>query len=62
MLQKVVVATLVDDTSAEMKKTISIEISEDALDKITLTDLTKEQIENLLFADYLKLYLPYTRI
>ncbi len=55
------VATLVDDTSAEMKKTISIEISEDALDKITLTDLTKEQIENLLFADYLKLYLPYTR-
>ena len=55
------VATLVDDTSAEMKKTISIEISEDALDKINLTDLTKEQIENLLFADYLKLYLPYTR-
>ncbi len=55
------VATLVEDTSAEMKKTISIEISEDALDKITLTDLTKEQIENLLFADYLKLYLPYTR-
>lgn len=31
------------------------------LDKITLDDLTKEQIENLLFADYLKLYLPYTR-
>ena len=55
------VATLVDDTSAEMKKTISIEISEDAFDKINLTDLTKEQIENLLFADYLKLYLPYTR-
>lgn len=55
------VATLVDDTSAEMKKTISIEIFEDALDKINLTDLTKEQIENLLFADYLKLYLPYTR-
>ena len=55
------VATLVDDTSAEMKKTTSIEISEDALDKINLTDLTKEQIENLLFADYLKLYLPYTR-
>lgn len=55
------VATLVDDTSAEMKKTISIEISEDSLDKINLTDLTKEQIENLLFADYLKLYLPYTR-
>ena len=55
------VATLVDDTSAEMKKTISVEISEDAFDKINLTDLTKEQIENLLFADYLKLYLPYTR-
>ena len=55
------VATLVDDTSAEMKKTITIELSEDALDKINLTDLTKEQIENLLFADYLKLYLPYTR-
>ena len=55
------VATLVDDSSAEMKKTISIEISEDAFDKINLTDLTKEQIENLLFADYLKLYLPYTR-
>lgn len=55
-------ATLVnDETTAKTVKSLSMEISENALDKIKLTDLSKEQIENLLFADYLRLYLPYTR-
>lgn len=31
------------------------------LEKVTLDDLTKEQVANLLFADYIKMYLPYTR-
>ena len=55
-------ATIVGtEVAVDKQVSISINISEDTLDKITLTDLTKEQIGNLLFADYLKLYLPYTR-
>ena len=47
--------------TVEQQVSISMKITEDMLDEIALADLTKEQIENLLFADYLKLYLPYTR-
>ena len=55
-------ATIVStEVTVEQQVSISINLPEDMLDKITLEDLTKEQIENLLFADYLKLYLPYTR-
>lgn len=56
------IATIVNtEVAVEQQVSISINISEDVFDKITLADLTKEQIGNLLFADYLKLYLPYTR-
>ena len=49
------------EVTVERQVSVSIHITEDMFDKITLEDLTKEQIGNLLFADYLKLYLPYTR-
>lgn len=50
-------ATIVStEVTVEQQVSISINLPEDMLDKITLEDLTKEQIENLLFADYLKLY------
>lgn len=56
------IATIVNtEVAVEQQVSLSINISEDIFDKITLADLTKEQIGNLLFADYLKLYLPYTR-
>jgi hypothetical protein len=31
------------------------------IDEVKLEDLTKEQVSNMLFSDYLNLYLPYTR-
>ena len=36
-------------------------IPEDILEKVSLSDLTDEQISNMLFADYLVKYLPLTR-
>ena len=37
------------------------EILPEQLDKLTLEDLSKGQIANLLFADYIKMYLPITK-
>ncbi len=37
------------------------EVSESVLSNATLDDLSKEQVANLLFSDYMKLYVPYTR-
>ena len=49
------VTTVMEETVAEA--TIPTEM----LKKVTLEDLSKEQVANLSFADYLELYLPYTR-
>lgn len=38
-----------------------VEIPDTILKNATLEDLSKEQVGNLLFSDYLELYLPYTR-
>jgi len=36
-------------------------VPKEVLEKVTLDDLSKEQISNLLFADYIRMYVPYTR-
>lgn len=38
-----------------------LDVPAELLHKVTLDDLTNEQVSNLLFADYMLLYLPYTR-
>lgn len=49
------VTTVMEETVAEAI------IPTEMLKKVTLEDLSKEQVANLSFADYLELYLPYTR-
>ncbi|MEE1301247.1 MAG: hypothetical protein UHD64_00580, partial [Bacteroidales bacterium] len=49
------ITTVVEETVAQA------EIPKEILSKITLEDLSKEQVANLLFSDYMKMYVPYTR-
>ena len=39
----------------------SLTLPREMLEKITLDDLSNEQVANLLFSDYIRMYVPYTR-
>ena len=49
---------------AIVKNAVSEKVKEkpqSIIEEVKLEDLTKEQVSNMLFSDYLNLYLPYTR-
>ena len=39
----------------------SLTLPREMLEKVTLDDLSNEQVANLLFSDYIRMYVPYTR-
>ena len=39
----------------------SLAVPKEVLKKVTLDDLSNEQVANLLFSDYMRMYVPYTR-
>lgn len=50
-----------EDTAIDETQPIEPQLLSAVLDKITLSELSAEQVSNLLFADYLKMYLPLTK-
>ena len=50
-----------DDMVIDEAQPIEPQILSSVLEKITLAELSVEQVSNLLFADYLKMYLPLTK-
>ena len=50
-----------DDIAIDETKPIEPQLLSVVLDKITLSELSAEQVSNLLFADYMKMYLPLTK-
>lgn len=50
-----------DDLAIDETQPIEPQLLSAVLDKITLSELSAEQVSNLLFADYMKMYLPITK-
>lgn len=50
-----------DDLAIDETQPIEPQLLSAVLDKITLSELSTEQVSNLLFADYMKMYLPITK-
>lgn len=50
-----------DDVAIDETQPIEPQLLSAVLDKITLSELSAEQVSNLLFADYMKMYLPLTK-
>lgn len=50
-----------EDVSIDGSQPIEPQLLSAVLDKITLSELSSEQVSNLLFADYMKMYLPLTK-
>ena len=50
-----------DDAVIDETQPIDPQLLSAVLDKITLSELSVEQVSNLLFADYIKMYLPLTK-
>lgn len=50
-----------DDVAIDETQPIDPQLLSAILDKITLSELSAEQVSNLLFADYMKMYLPLTK-
>lgn len=50
-----------EDVSIDESQPIEPRLLSAVLDKITLSELSAEQVSNLLFADYMKMYLPLTK-
>lgn len=50
-----------EDVSIDESQPIEPQLLSAVLDKITLSELSAEQVSNLLFADYMKMYLPLTK-
>lgn len=50
-----------DDMVIDETQPIELQILSSVLEKIPLAELSAEQVSNLLFADYMKMYLPLTR-
>ena len=50
-----------EDVSIDESQPIEPQLLPAVLDKITLSELSAEQVSNLLFADYMKMYLPLTK-
>lgn len=50
-----------DDVVIDETQPIDPQLLSAVLDKITLSELSVEQVSNLLFADYIKMYLPLTK-
>lgn len=50
-----------EDVSIDGSQPIEPQLLSAVLDKITLSELSSERVSNLLFADYMKMYLPLTK-
>ena len=50
-----------EDVAIDEAQPIEPQLLSAVLDKITLSELSAEQVSNLLFADYMKMYLPLTK-
>ncbi len=50
-----------DDIAIDESQPIETQLLSALLDKVTLSELSSEQVANLLFADYMKMYLPLTK-
>lgn len=50
-----------EDVAIDEAQPIEPQLLSAVLDKITLSELSAEQVSNLLFADYIKMYLPLTK-
>lgn len=50
-----------DDVAIDETQPIEPQLLSAVLDKITLSELSAEQVSNLLFAGYMKMYLPLTK-
>ena len=50
-----------EDAVIDISQPIEPQLLSAVLEKITLSELSTEQVANLLFADYIKMYLPLTK-